>query len=85
MRYVPQSNYFDPSDLTTETSILYPGEKEKNPYPAKLFISKTIRWGSMCGIAGYISFRKDPSFSMEALLKLMEHRGPDENLSYRRR
>ena len=28
MRYVPQSNYFDPSDLTSKTSVLLP---KKNP------------------------------------------------------
>lgn len=27
MRYVPQSNYFDPSDLTAKTSVLYPKNK----------------------------------------------------------
>ncbi len=33
----------------------------------------------MCGIAGYISFQKKPSFSIKPMLKLMEHRGPDES------
>lgn len=32
----------------------------------------------MCGIAGYIAFKNNPSFSIRSLLKLMEHRGPDE-------
>ena len=32
----------------------------------------------MCGIAGYI-YREKPEFSMKTLLKLMEHRGPDES------
>lgn len=33
----------------------------------------------MCGIAGYTYFHKSPSFSIKSLLKLMEHRGPDES------
>ncbi len=28
MRYVPQSNYFDPSDLASQTSVLYPKNKK---------------------------------------------------------
>ena len=35
----------------------------------------------MCGIAGYISFQKESSLSVKPLLKLMEHRGPDESSS----
>lgn len=33
----------------------------------------------MCGIAGYIKLQKKSSLSVKPLLKLMEHRGPDES------
>ena len=35
----------------------------------------------MCGIAGYIQFEKDNSFSINTLLGPMKHRGPDETES----
>lgn len=35
----------------------------------------------MCGIVGYTYFHRDPSLSIKPLLKLMEHRGPDESSS----
>ena len=40
LRYVPQSNYFDPSDLTTRTSVLYPREKKK------IYIRQTFHFKS---------------------------------------
>lgn len=35
----------------------------------------------MCGIAGYIQFQRDSSFSIDTLLAPMKHRGPDETES----
>ena len=69
MRYVPQSNYFDPSDLTTQTSILYPKDKKRIQIRQTVHLTSPrvdYVWNSW---AYFLSERL--SFSIGSLLKLM--------------